>query len=556
MKTQIQKLLSKATKIAEADIEVFVPQRESNGDLTTNVAMKLAGQLKKSPLVMAQEIKTKIKLPSFLAKIEIAKPGYLNFYFNNSVYFKNLQQVLKDKDNYGHSFHFKNKRIMIEFAHPNPFKVMHIGHLRNIVLGESLVRLFEAQSAKVIRANYQGDVGMHVAKCVWAMNKVSVNSFPTETNDQVAFLGQCYIEGAKAYEENAKAKSEIIEINRKIYEQTDKTINKLWLLGVKWSLDKFHQIYKRVDSYFDREYLESETLELGFNYVNLALKKGILQKSQGALIFAGEKYDLDTRVFLNSQGFLTYEGKELGLVYLKLKEFGKLDLHINNVAVEQKSFFSVVYKVEELLDPANFKGVNYHNAYEFVGLKSGKMSSRRGQVVTAESILNEANKRIKKIVTKNKVKLTDKEIDFIAIGAVKYAYLKMSPFKYLAFDLDACVSFSGDSGPYLQYTYARAMSILRKNNPAQKSVQSKINSEEKQLLQKLMQFEETIISVTKSYSPNYLATYLNNLAQLFNNFYVKHKVQDNGFRLDLTAAVAQVIKNGLYLLGIQTLERM
>ena len=557
MKKKISILLAKAVgQKWRSLIELTVSKNSEHGDFSSNLAMKLAGNLKQNPMTIAQDLAKKIKLPDYLKKIKIAKPGYLNFFLKEKVYLDNLEQILKDKDAFGQGKVYKGQRIMIEFAHPNPFKMMHIGHLRNITLGESLVRLFEAQGATVIRANYQGDVGMHVAKCVWAMNKVSQKSFPTETNDRVAFLGQCYFEGARVYEEDEKGKAEIMEINRKIYNRTDSQITKLWQLGVAWSLDKFHQLYSRVDSHFDREYMESETLPFIDQEIKTAIKKGILTKSQGALIFDGKKYGIDTRVYLTKEGLPTYEGKQLGLVVpMEFKDFGKLNKLIFNVAVEQISYFKSTIKVIELMHP-QYKGIQYHNAYEFVGLKSGKMSSRKGQVVTAESILDEAHTHIKRIVTKNKAKLTEKEIDDIAVGAVKYAYLKISPFKYLAFDLKASISFSGDSGPYLQYTYARVMSILRKNNSVKKSTQIKINSEEKQLLQKLLQFNETIENAVMAYSPNYLATYLNDLAQLFNNFYSKHRVIGNLFRIKLAEGVAQVIKNGLYLLGIKTLEQM
>ena len=557
MKKKISILLAKAVgQKWRSLIELTVSKNSEHGDFSSNLAMKLAGNLKQNPMTIAQDLAKKIKLPDYLKKIKIAKPGYLNFFLKEKVYLDNLEQILKDKDAFGQGKVYKGQRIMIEFAHPNPFKMMHIGHLRNITLGESLVRLFEAQGATVIRANYQGDVGMHVAKCVWAMNKVSQKSFPTETNDRVAFLGQCYFEGARVYEEDEKGKAEIMEINRKIYNRTDSQITKLWQLGVAWSLDKFHQLYSRVDSHFDREYMESETLPFIDQEIKTAIKKGILTKSQGALIFDGKKYGIDTRVYLTKEGLPTYEGKQLGLVVpMEFKDFGKLNKLIFNVAVEQISYFKSTIKVIELMHP-QYKGIQYHNAYEFVGLKSGKMSSRKGQVVTAESILDEAHTHIKRIVTKNKAKLTEKEIDDIAVAAVKYAYLKISPFKYLAFDLKASISFSGDSGPYLQYTYARVMSILRKNNSVKKSTQIKINSEEKQLLQKLLQFNETIEDAVMAYSPNYLATYLNDLAQLFNNFYSKHRVIGNLFRIKLAEGVAQVIKNGLYLLGIKTLEQM
>lgn len=556
MKQRIINWLAEQLKLPKTEIELTVNHHPRFGDFSCNLAIKLGAQKKQAPLRVANLIKAKLKKPVFLEKIEVAKPGYLNFFLKEAVYLDNLKQILKEKTDYGHGTLYQGQRIMIEYAHPNPFKIMHIGHLRNIILGESLARLFEAQGAKVIRVNYQGDVGMHVAKCVWAMDKVPSKNFPVDTDDRVLFLSQCYKEGAKVYEEDDKAKVEVKEINQKIYSRSDTQITKLWQLGVDWSLTKFRQIYRRLDTEFVREYLESETLAFIQAEIDLAVKKGILTKSQGALIFKGEKYGIDTRVYLTGVGLPTYEGKQLGLVYpMEMQDFGKLDKLIFNVAVEQVSYFKSTIKVIELLHP-EITGVQYHNAYEFVGLKSGKMSSRKGQVVSAESILNEANQRINAIVFKNQVKLNKKEIDLIAVGAVKYAYLKMSPFKYLAFDMDASVSFHGDSGPYLQYTYARAVSILRKNTGSNTKPIKKLNSEEKLLLRKLGQYPEVVCNAVTNYSPNYLTTYLNDLAQQFNNYYVKHQVRRNKFRLNLTGAVAQVLKNGLFLLGIQTLERM
>lgn len=556
-KDKIIKLLEKLLESDQFELlEVFTPQNSGHGEYSTNLAMKLAGKLKQNPMQIAADLKVKLEGADFIDKIEVVKPGYLNFYLKQQVLLDNLHQILEQKDSYGQGKLYKSQKVMIEYAHPNPFKVMHIGHLRNISLGESLVRLFEAQMAKVIRTNYQGDVGMHVAKCIWAMRKIPESQLPEDVSKRVELLGKCYVEGAKAYEEDAQAKQEITEVNKAIYQKSDPQITKLWQLGVKWSLDKFHEIYQRVGSYFDREYMESETLPFIDHEIKLAVKKRILSKSQGALIFDGKKYGIDTRVYLSREGLPTYEGKQLGLVVpMEMKDFGKLDKLIFNVAVEQISYFKSTIKVIELMYP-EYAGVQYHNAYEFVGLKSGKMSSRKGAVVSAESILNEAHQRIKAIVTKNKVELTDKEIDTIAVAAVKYAFLKMSPFKYLAFDMDSCVSFNGDSGPYLQYTFARAKSILRKAGKGASQDQKALNDEEKLLLKKLFQYPEIIANATKAYSPNYVASYLNELSQLFNNFYGKHQVIGNAFRLQLTQVVAQIIKNGLHLLGINTLERM
>lgn len=537
-------------------IEITLPPNPQFGDYSTNIALKLAKPYKQSPMEIAQSLKSKLAALPFLDKVEVAPPGYLNFFLKRTILEENLDRILEEQENYGRGKNFSGKTVMVEFAHPNPFKIMHIGHLRNITLGESLVRLFEFAGAKVIRTNYQGDVGMHVAKCLWALSKVPEAEFPTETNERVSLLGKCYAQGAKVFEEESATRAEIEKINGQIYDQSNPTITKLWKLGVQWSLEKFQELYKRVDSHFDREYLESEVLELGKIKVEEALTKGILEYSEGAVVFKGEKYGVDTRVFLNSLGYLTYEGKELGLAEKEFTDFGNLDLCVHNVAVEQISFFRVTFKVEELLNPKLYQGKQYHNAYEFVGLKSGKMSSRRGQIVTAESILDEAYTRVEAIVRKNQAKLNKEEIETIAVGAVKFGYLKMSPFKYLAFDLDQSVNFSGDSGPYLQYTYARCQSILKKSAGTDSSRKSEANLEEEQILKKLNQFAGVCENALTNYSPHYIAVYLNELAQLFNNFYVKHQVKGNAFRLRLTQGVVQVLKNGLYLLGINTLSRM
>lgn len=552
-------------------IQVMYPVRFEYGDFSSNIALQLAKVYKKSPMEVAGDLRDKLLTLSHkdIDRIEVVNPGYINFYFSTDVYERELKRISKEKDKYGSNIQYKGKRIMVEYGHPNPFKVMHIGHLRNFCIGESLTRLFEQAGAFVIRTNYQGDVGMHVAKTVWAIlrkvksEKAKVKEIEELSIDErVAFLGKAYAEGAKAFEEDDKAKHEIQDINGAIYNKTDAQVLEIWRAGVRWSLEKFHQIYSRLDTHFDREYMESETIDKAFMKVNEGLKKEILTKSKGAVIFDGTPYGLDTRVFLNSQGFLTYEGKELGLAYMEFSDFGHVDKCIHNVAVEQVSFFAVTFKVEELLDGSLFKGKQYHNAYEFVGLKKGKMSSRKGKIVTAESILNEAQEKIRTIVGDNKMSLTEKDIDTIAVGAVKYSYLKMSPFKYLAFDLNESLSFSGDSGPYVQYSHARAKSVLRKFNSksgepkVQNETSFALNKQELALVRQLMRYPETVIRATREYSPHYIATYLNDCAQLFNTFYNTCPIRGSKMRLDITEATAQVIKNGLYLLGIETVDRM
>jgi len=546
------------------DIHLERPQDESHGDWSSNIGFILGKQISQDPYTVAQRINHRLTHPLIYRKKTIN--GFANIHLQTEHYIDTLVEILKENKKYGTNSRLKDKRLMVEFAHPNPFKAFHIGHLRNIILGESLVRLLESQGAKVIRTNYQGDVGMHIAKNIWAFKKIDPKDYPETTDERVTLLGKLYAEGATAFEENDQAQSEIREINKKIYSKEDPEINKLWDLGKKWSLEKFHEIYERVYTNFDREYMETETLDTCMKHVERALKKGILEKSQGAIIFNGEPHGLDTRVFVNSEGLPTYEGKELGLAYMEFKDFGELDLLIYNVAVEHNSFYQVTFKVKELLDPKLFKGKQYHNAYEFVGLKGGKMSSRKGNVVLGDEILTQAHNRIEKIVKeKSKVENIDEISEIIGIGAVKCSFLRISPFKYLAFDLEESLNFEGDSGPYLQYTYARAKSILREvgeQKPKKIPADTLTSDHEIALLKWLERFPEVVEIASSEYTPNDICTYLFELAQRFNSFYKQHQVlkaereEDKLARLALTQATSIVIEKGLDLLGIKTVEKM
>ncbi|MFQ5493500.1 MAG: arginine--tRNA ligase, partial [Candidatus Dojkabacteria bacterium] len=450
--------VSEALGLKPEELELEHPNDPTHGDYSTNIALKHAKKLGRNPRELAEEYVKKLEsnneLDFCIDKIEVAGPGFINFHICTGVFIESMLELL-DLESAGGSSLLGGKRIMFEYAHPNPFKSLHIGHLRNVILGESLIRLLESQGAEVIRVNYQGDVGMHIAKTIWAMLKLDKADFPDDLDERVAMVAKSYSDGATAFKEDEKAKAEITKINKKIYSKEDEEVNKLYELGKQWSMDKFHKIYERLYSTFTREYMESETLEESAKLIKKALDEGILEESEGAVIFNGEKYGLDTRVFLNSEGLPTYEGKELGLAYMQVRDYGKIDLIIHNVAVEQISFFKVTFKAEELLDPENFKGKQYHNVYEFVGLKSGKMSSRTGNVVLAEDILDEAEERIAKVVSErakadpdSPITASDENIaKVVGIGAVKYSFLNINPRTYLAFDLEASLNFEGNSGP-------------------------------------------------------------------------------------------------------------
>lgn len=568
----IKRAIAEALNHGDMDVELTKPMKEGFGDHSTNIAMILAKNRNMNPKELAIEISNKLALDKSLqdivSRIDVAGAGFINFTLNDEVLYKELIEILMLRDDYALIDILKGKRIMFEYAHPNPFKAFHIGHLRNIILGESLIRILERMGAEIIRTNYQGDVGMHIAKCLWALQKIDRKDFPDDTNARVSLLAKCYAQGAEAFNDEGTIE-EIKKINQHIYTKDDPIINELWDMGKKWSLEKFHQIYERVDSTFVREYFESETLEGCKVFIEKALDMGILEQSQGAVIFNGKPYGLDTRVFLNNRGLPTYEGKELGLAELEFSEFGDIDLCIHNVAVEQISFFKVTFKVEALMDPIKYEGKQYHNAYEFVGLSSGKMSSRTGNVVLGEDILNEASDLIKEILN-TRENFTQEQIndtaEAIGIGAIKYSFLNISPSSYLAFDIEKSVSFEGNSGPYLQYTYARSHRIVRDSQGYRPLKMMdlkalKLNTEEEKILHKLAGFKDSVIESGKHLAPNILCTYLFELARSYNEFYKKHLIlkaeePSRSFRIMLSDAISQAMETGLYLLGIKVVRQM
>jgi len=316
----------------------------------------------------------------------------------------------------------------------------------------------------------------------------------------------------------------------------------------------FLGIYKRVYTKFDRYYFESEVFESGKKIAEQALRSGILANSKGAVIFEGSKYGLHDRVFISGKGVPTYEAKDLGLAKLQFMEY-EPDLLIHTVGPEQIGYFQVIFKALELIMPET-KGRELHVPYGWVRLKEGKMSSRTGNVILGEKILDDAKENI----LSNYKNVDEKTAEMIAVGAVKYSFLKQGLGQDIAFDLKESISLEGNSGPYLQYTIARANSVLSKsvNQSISKSV-TDLNSEELSILRSLIKFGEVVENSALNYAPNLLCNYLYDLASKFNTFYNKHKVigsENEEFRLKLVSGVAQVLKNGLGLLGIQAPEKM
>lgn len=541
------------------DVDLQPPANLDFGDYSTSIALKLTKVLKKNPLEIAEMIKKELSKSELVDQIDIIKPGFINFRISKKYLIKKAISIYKNEFGFPEYFLGKNKKVMVEFAHPNTHKLFHIGHFRNISTGESIVRILEAVGNKVIRANYQGDVGLHIAKCLYGINSSSFDIKKLNSlKEKIEFIGKMYTAGTKAYEEDPEAKEEILKINKMIYDN-DPEIMPLWSETKKWSLEYFNEVYKRVYSYFDRLFLENEVTKRGLEISKELLEKGILEKSEGAIVFNGKKYGLDTRVFINSLGFPTYEGKEMGLAEIEFKEFGELDKIIHIVTPEQTSFFKVTFKVEELINEKKYKGKQFHLIYEWVKLKEGKMSSREGNIIEANWLIDQ----IKEKILKN-FKCDQETAETLAVAAAKYSFLKNSTKTIIHFDIDESIAVDGNSAPYLIYTYVRCQSILNKenNNLDYPQIDEKtISDDELRLIRKIYQFNNIVLKAAQDYSPNFIATYLYELASQYNLFYQKNpilKAENNKkeLRLLITHATAKTIKKGLELLGIKTVEKM
>ena len=492
-----------------------------------------------------------------VGKIEVAGPGFINFWLKKDVLVDNLIQIDRLKEKYGNSSFLKGKKIVLEFTDPNPFKEFHIGHVYTNTVGESLSRLFESTGAEVHRVNYQGDIGLHVAKAIWGMmdkmkhEKVSIEGLSKKPlTERIKFMGEAYALGSSVYDEEVSTKEEINILNKKIFEGNSE-IKDLYKIGREWSLQYFETIYKRLGTKFNNYYFESEVAKLGQKIVEENLKKDIFEKSQGAIIFPGKKYGLHDRVFINSLGIPTYEAKELGLAPTKYKDF-PYDQSIIITANEINEYFKVLIKAMSLIYP-ELGEKTLHIGHGMIRLSEGKMSSRTGKVITGASLLDE--------VKAGAAKINEESSEMVAIAAVKYAFLKVGIGKDIVYDIKESLSLEGNSGPYLQYTVARTNSVLAKVKTKSEKVKVKeeLNNEELAVLRTLIKFPEIIETAIKSYSPNLLCNYLYDLASEYNGFYNSDKIiggKNEDFRLALTFGVGQVLKNGLRILGIQTPERM
>lgn len=547
--------------IPEIDFVVEHPSELVHGDYACNVAMVVAKQLGKNPREVAAIIVE--KLAGRIKEVEtlgVAGPGFINIHLTRSFFTKELSNAIHLGEDWGKTDTYAGKKVLVEYTDPNPFKEFHIGHLFTNSVGESISRLIEFSGADTKRLCYQGDVGMHVAKAVWGLKQHYGDDVPSKYKP--AELGMAYAYGATEYKAgNPVVVEEIKKINKQIYEQSDEEINKIYTRGRESSLEYFKEIYSVLDTHFDKNFYESEAGPKGKELV--LANPEVFKESNGARIFDGESYGLHTRVFINSEGLPTYEAKELALAKMKEDQLGTYDLSIIATANEVTEYFKVLKKAMSFVYP-DLEKKTEHIGHGTVRLATGKMSSRTGDVISAVDFINEIADAVQEKMKETNPTLADDTLlaRDIALGAIKYATLKGNILHDTIFDKDQALSFEGASGPYVQYTHARIHSVLRK--AAEGGITPDLGNapEEAYALERfLYQFPEVVAQAIVERAPHKVATFLTELASMSNSFYAAEKIADANdvyapYKVALVQAVAQTLKNGLWLLGITAPKKM
>ena len=539
--------------LPEVDFVVDYPtDKHAGADYFSNVALVLAKQVGQPPRVIADQLAIALSgKVDLVSGVEVAGPGFLNFTLDREYFKSTLEQALGAGDTWGRNESQKGEAVIIEYTSPNLFKPLHVGNLVGNIIGESFTRLFELSGATVVRANYPSDIGLPVAKAVWGLKQTGND--PSKIEE----LGAAYRVGNEAYEAEGADKDAIIAINQALYADSDTELSQLRLAGIATSNAQINAICAKLGTHFDTEIFESEAAPVGLEIVKANIGT-VFTESEGAIVYKGERSGLHTRVFLNSKGLPTYEAKDIGHYKLKHGQHPDWTQSIIVTGGEQTEYFKVVYAaIKELFTDAAGKHLE-HIPTGFLTLSTGKMSSRKGNVLTGESIISEMEDAAKEKMTEQNDELATK----VAVAALKYQILRHGIGSNIVFDKEKALSFEGDSGPYLQYTYARIQSVLAKAEAA--SIPSDLSHapEQSYPVEKLVEhFPSVVESALADRAPQAVVTYLTELASEFNSFYAAEKIADPDdefapYKVAVASAVALTLKQGLWTLGIEAPDRM
>lgn len=554
----VKTALVKAVKqVFDVQLEVEVSRPDPQfGDFSSNLAMQLAPMLNKSPRDIAEKLVQYLESekPDWLARVEIAGPGFINIFISDKYLFNTFSNKPIQV--------YKGQHIIAEYSDPNAFKALHAGHLYTTLVGNAVANILEASGAKVMRLNYGGDVGLHAAKAMWGILRSLGGENPEKLDDitipeRPTWVGKCYVDGNTAYESDEKAKQEIIDINKKIYQlhendDTKSDFAQIYWTCRQWSYDGFKKLYETLGVHAFDEYIpESLVTPLGIKTVSEGEASGVFEKSEGAVIYSKDKSNLHTRVFITKEGLPTYEAKELGLAVYKWQKY-KFDQSFVITGNDIIEYMKVLFSAMSHFYPEVPKRT-HHLTHGVIKLSGGrKMSSREGNVLMASDIIESA-------VAANK-KMSDKDDYRVSIGAIKYSFLKQRLGGDIIYDPAESISLNGNSGPYLQYAHARARSILAKAGGKNEPFNiDKLDEFERPLVAKLSQYVDVVAQAASDYMPHHICSYLHELAQIFNRFYDNSKVIGDtreGLRKELVLRYAETLKTGLGLLGIEAPDSM
>ena len=563
LKANAVKELHKITGLSSQQVDnlLEVPPEQRLGDLAFPCFI-LSKNFGKSPTEVAILLRDKLVVPKGFQKVEHLG-AYLNFFYDNSII---SEQVLKSalKKDFGKGK--KSERVMIEYSNPNPLKGFHVGHLRNTALGSALCNIMKLAGYNVIAVNYYNDTGSHVSKTLWAYDKWFKKKEKTIKN-KGEWIGKIYSESIFKLKENPKYEKEILEIQKKI-DGKDKYWIGLLNKTKKWSISEFDRIYKELHADFDYIYYDRDFIISGKKVVNELEKHHLVQYEEGAPIIDLEKYALGKKVLLRKDGTALYITKDLAMAQKRFKDY-KLDKLIYVVGAEQDFYFKQLFKALKILgfDKADQL---YHLSYELVlDEKMKKFSSRLGTAPLYSMLADKAKfKSLQKFSTSRKDKSLvwrEKISDKIAVGAMLYMMISKSNNKRIPFDIGSALSFfSGNTGPYLQYSLVRAKNIIKKSD---QKVSTKIDfsllksKDEQTLIKHISKFPQVIEQAAESYSPHLVATFAYELAQNFSTFYEHCRVigapkDEAQARLLLVKVFYETLKKSLNLLGIQEVEVM
>lgn len=567
----------------KADVVVTVAPEDTGADFASNVAMQLAKLVHKAPVAIAEELKDAFladaKASGMAWRVEIAGPGFMNFISPDEYFYGKVADFAKGQEYLTKGSvwsEYDGKVVVCEFSDPNPFKVLHVGHLYTSMVGDSISRILEMAGAKVVRANFGGDVGLHVGKTIWAF----LQQLPSHL--MIEEIAKAYVEGTRAYEEDEQAKVEITEINRMVYEialqefgdirewpghemgddqegvalALDKEeIKTIYLKGRELSYKYFEDFYARIGVKFDRYYPESTVAVRGLKEVRQGLDRGVYEESNGAVVYKGEKFGLHTRVFINQNGLPTYEAKDVGLIFTKWDDY-HFDESVVITGNDIIEYMKVVLASVSEMAPKLSERTRHltHGQVKLPG--NEKMSSRKGNFLKAVDVIG--------MVTQELVESTGQPADEkVVLAALRYAFLKYKMGGDIIFDPKESVAMTGNSGVYLLYSTVRAKKVLQRvGNSASQSNDTIASSETsfvRKLSKKIVQYQDVLREAVTEMAPNKICAYLFELAQEFSRFYENVKVIGNENEAELIVIVqayTNVMEHGLGLLGIEVPEEM